>query len=229
MVTMKRILIVEDDDTIALGIRMFLEKKDFSAVSADTISLAIEKLQSKQDFDLVILDLNLPDGSGYDFCNLVKAQKDIPVIFLTVRDEEKDIVKGLDMGADDYIVKPFRLNELLSRINAVLRRTVCRQQQRDILICGNLKLDKTQTKAFYMEDEVSLTAGEYQLLLVMLENKNQTLTRQVLLEKLWDIAGNFVNDNTLTVTMKRLREKLGSGTCIKTVRGIGYRAEDEDE
>ncbi|HEX3077075.1 MAG TPA: response regulator transcription factor [Lachnospiraceae bacterium] len=149
---------------------------------------------------------------------------DIPIIFLTVRDEENDIVKGLDMGADDYITKPFQLPVLLSRMNAVLRRT--KDINCNILTCGEIKVDKTRTIAFYKEQELALTAGEYRLLLVFLENKNQTITRTQLLSKLWDADGYFVNDNTLTVTIKRLREKLCNPSYIKTLRGIGYRMEE---
>ena len=143
---------------------------------------------------------------------------------ILVCDDEKDIVKGLDIGADDYIIKPFQITVLLSRINAVLRRT--KDISQAVLTCGEITLDKTKTKAFCIGQELSLTAGEYRLLTILLENKDQTMTRPQLLDKLWDTDGNYVNDNTLTVTMKRLREKLNNSQCIKTIRGIGYRMED---
>jgi len=148
----------------------------------------------------------------------------VPVIFLTVRDDERDIVQGLDMGADDYIVKPFSLAVLLSRIQAVLRRTGDSGQA--VLTCGEITVDTSRTAAAYGGQPLSLTAGEYRLLTVLLTNKNQTLTRTQLLDKLWDVDGHFVNDNTLTVTMKRLREKLHNPGNIVTLRGIGYRMED---
>lgn len=179
--------------------------------------------------DLILLDWNLPDGNGYEFCSYVKQMSDIPVIFLTVRDDEHDIVQGLDMGADDYIVKPFQLSVVLSRIQAVLRRTGSTAPAAARLTCGALLLDPVKTQVFCGGTEVPVTAGEYRLLLLLLQNKNQTLTRRVLLEKLWDADGDFVNDNTLTVMIKRLREKLGPSSSIKTIRGIGYRLEPDDE
>lgn len=224
-----RILIVEDDETIAFGIQTFLERKQFAIEYADSLALAKQLILNGININLILLDMNLPDGSGFELCALVKQQMDIPIIFLTVRDDEKDIVKGLDMGADDYIVKPFQFSVLLSRINAVLRRTTSNSQSNHLISCGSITLDKNKTQVLSQGQEILLTAGEYRLLLLLLENKNQTLTRTVLLDKLWDSEGDFVNDNTLTVTMKRLREKLGDHSIIKTIRGIGYRAEDGDE
>lgn len=218
----QEILIIEDDDTIAFGIKIFLEKNNFIVYHAENIIKAKEIYNNK---DLIILDLNLPDGNGYDFCKYIKSKTDIPIIFLTVRDDEEDIVKGLDIGADDYITKPFKLSILLSRINAVLRRTN-KQEKKDILKCGNITLNKAKTTAYLKSKEINLTAGEYRLLLMFIENKNRTLARNILLEKLWDTDGNFISDNTLTVTIKRLREKLGNTTQIKTIRGIGYRLEN---
>ncbi len=218
----QEILIIEDDDTIAFGIKVFLEKKGFRVYHAENITEA-EKIYVNKD--LIILDLNLPDGNGYDFCTYIKSKTDIPIIILTVRDEEEDIVKGLDIGADDYITKPFKLSILFSRINAVLRRTN-KSEQRDILKCGNITLNKSKTTAYIKGKEINLTAGEYRLLLMFIENKNRTLARNILIEKLWDTYGNFISDNTLTVTIKRLREKLDNTTQIKTIRGIGYRLEN---
>jgi DNA-binding response OmpR family regulator len=229
MTNTRRILIVEDDETIAFGIQTFLERKQFIIEYADSLALAKQLILNGINIELILLDMNLPDGSGFELCALVKQQMDIPIIFLTVRDDEKDIVKGLDMGADDYIVKPFQFSVLLSRINAVLRRTASNPPSNHLISCGSITLDKSKTQVFNHEQEVILTVGEYRLLLLLLENKNRTLTRAVLLDKLWDSEGDFVNDNTLTVTMKRLREKLGDHSIIKTIRGIGYRAEDGDE
>jgi len=220
---MFNILLIEDDDTIALGIKSFLKKKDFHVIHRDSLKKGRELFDT--DIDLVLLDLNLPDGSGYDFCQYIKEIKDIPVIFLTVRDEERDIVKGLDIGGDDYITKPFKFSVLLSRMNAVLRRTVNQQKREAVLTCKDIKIVKSQTKVYKNGCEVLVTVGEYNLLLLLFENKNRTLTRSTLLAKLWDIDGDFVNDNTLSVAIKRLREKLGDKDIIKTVRGIGYRVE----
>ncbi|MCC0637907.1 MULTISPECIES: response regulator transcription factor [unclassified Clostridioides] len=219
---MAKILLLEDDDTIAFGIKASLEKKNHVVCCYSTITEAKKKFD--KDINLILLDLNLPDGIGYEFCKYVKNIRDIPVIFLTVRDDEKDIVQGLDMGADDYVVKPFLLSVLQSRINAVLRRT--HSNTTSTLTCENIRLNKDEVKVYLDNIEISLTAGEYKLLLSLMENKNKALTRAKLLEMLWDIDGNFVNDNTLTVTIKRLREKLKNPSCIKTLRGIGYRMED---
>lgn len=219
---MAKILLLEDDDTIAFGIKASLEKKKHVVCCYSTITEAKKKFD--KDIDLILLDLNLPDGIGYEFCKYVKNIRDTPVIFLTVRDDEKDIVQGLDMGADDYVVKPFLLSVLQSRINAVLRRT--QYNTTSTLTCENIKLNKDEVKVYLDNIEIPLTAGEYKLLLSLMENKNKALTRAKLLEMLWDIDGNFVNDNTLTVTIKRLREKLKNPSCIKTLRGIGYRMED---
>lgn len=219
---LKKILIIEDDETIQFALQTTLYKNGFKPVCA--LNLEEGKKKLSDSISLILLDWNLPDGTGSEFCHYAKAQRDVPIIFLTVRDEEKDIVQGLDMGADDYIVKPFQLSILLSRIKAVLRRTKVIDQS--VLGCGDITLHKDKTTVFCNGKKIGLTAGEYRLLTVLLENKNQTLTRSQLLNKLWDTEGNFVNDNTLTVTMKRLREKLNNPTCIKTIRGIGYRMED---
>lgn len=221
---MVTILIIEDDDTIAFGIKSFLLKNNYRVIHGKNLELGKELL--KIDIDLILLDLNLPDGSGFDFCKYVKKIKDIPIIFLTVRDEESTIIKGLDMGGDDYITKPFKLSVLQSRITAVLRRTLKQQIKEDVLWCKNIKVIKSQTRVYKNNNEIELTVGEYNLLLQLIENKNKTLTRAVLLENLWDIHGEFVNNNTLSVAIKRLRSKLEDEAFIKTVRGIGYRLED---
>lgn len=224
---MPHILLLEDDETIAFGIERAMKKEGSTTVWCRTLKEAQSCLDEKTD--LVLLDLNLPDGNGFSFCRQVKAfDVTLPVIFLTVRDDEKDIVRGLDMGADDYIVKPFLLSVLSSRIRAVLRRS-SRTVEKGMLICGDISMDTEKLKAYIGTAEVVLTAGELRLLRVLLENKNQAITRNRLLELLWDADGNFVNDNTLTVTMKRLREKLGNPKQIQTLRGIGYRMEENAE
>ena len=175
-------------------------------------------------FDLVILDVNLPDGNGFDLCRIIKqARPELPVIFLTVRSDAKDIVDGFSCGADDYVVKPFELEVLHSRIQALLRRT--RDAAGKYLSCGEISLDREKMQVYRNGAEVPLSPIEYQLLLTLLENKGRTVTRQSFLEKIWDSSGNFVNDNTLTVTMKRLRDKLDAQEHIKTIYGIGYKFE----
>lgn len=221
---MLTIMLVEDDEAIRFALQCFLLKKQVQTICCDTVQQARAALTPA--INLVLLDLNLPDGSGYDLCRIVKTVGDIPVIFLTVRDEEKDIVQGLDMGADDYIVKPFQLSVLWSRINAVLRRTSDNTDDAKLLCCGEIRVDNAASRVWMSGQEVILTAAEYRLLLLLLENKNRTMTRKLLLEQLWDMGGEFVEDNTLTVTMKRLREKLGNPACIRTLRGLGYRMED---
>ncbi|MBU5313995.1 response regulator transcription factor [Tissierella carlieri] len=228
---MKKILLIEDDENISFGIKTYLEKKNFKVEIGDTLAKGKEKFNLS--YDLIILDMNLPDGIGYEFFSFVKSKSHIPIIFLTVRDEDEEIVKGLDLGADDYITKPFKLSILESRINTVLRRVKRDNTSEDILFCKDLKLIKSQTKAFKNNEEINITGREYKLLEMFMENQNQTLTREFILERLWDIEGDFVNDNTLTVTIKRLREKVEDNwsrpMIIKTIRGIGYRMESEYE
>ncbi len=224
---MTKILLVEDDENISFGIRAALSRKGYECTSCTTIEEAKDLFAPS--FQLILLDLNLPDGTGYDFCRWVKEQSQTPIIFLTVRDDVKDITKGLDMGADDYITKPFHVAVLESRIAAVLRRVPdekdVKEKQRT-LTCGDICLDQEKMQVYLDGEPVDLTALEYRLLYVMLENKGRTLPRNLILEKLWDAEGNFVNDNTLTVTVKRLRKKLEDTKYIVTIRGIGYRMEE---
>lgn len=221
---MLTILLVEDDETISFAIKRFFVQKQVQTICCTTIEQARASLTPA--IGLALLDLNLPDGNGYDLCRTIKSMADIPVIFLTARDEEQDIVQGLDMGADDYIVKPFQLSVLWSRIGAVLRRTADSADGATLLCCGEIRADNAASRVWSGGQEVSLTVGEYRLLLALLQNKNRTMTRAALLERLWDMGGEFVADNTLTVTMKRLREKLHNPACIRTLRGLGYRMED---
>lgn len=183
-----------------------------------------------QAFDLVLLDVSLPDGNGFSICAEIKKEYEIPVIFLTASGDEYSVVAGLDMGADDYIAKPFRPRELISRIRSVLRR--CKKEQR-ILSCGDLKVNVSSATVTKGEKELFLSALEYRLLLILLQNKGQILTRNQLLEEIWDASGEYVNDNTLSVYMKRLREKIEenpqSPRLLHTIRGIGYRMENRTE
>lgn len=223
---MVKVLLIEDDEAIAFGIQTGLTSKGYEVIWEESASQGESSFGRDPSFNVVLLDLNLPDGNGYEVCRQLKKCRDVPVLFLTVRDDEQDIVTGLDIGADDYIVKPFQLSVLESRIRAVLRRT--QKEEGNFLCCGSILLDRAKTVAFANGEKVPLTAGEYRLLLVLMENKGHTLTRSRILEKLWDQQGAFVNDNTLTVTMKRLREKLGHPPHIQTLRGIGYRMEETE-
>lgn len=231
MKDLRKILLIEDDENISFGIKTYLEKDDFKVDIEENLARGKKKFNLK--YDLIILDMNLPDGTGYDFFSFVKSQSNIPIIFLTVVDEEEEIVKGLDLGADDYITKPFKLSILKSRINTVLRRVKRDKTLMDTLFCKDLKLIKSQTKIFKENKEIDITSREYKLLELFMENQNQTLTRELIIKRLWDIDGDFINDNTLTVTIKRLREKIednpNNPIIIKTIRGMGYRMENRYE
>ena len=220
---MTKILLVEDDETIAFGIKSSVKRKGYMCTSCASAGQAKDLFA--EGFQLILLDLNLPDGSGYDFCKWVKEREDTPVIFLTVCDDVKDITRGLDMGADDYVTKPFHIAVLESRIAAVLRRTS--GDGGNVLSCGNIQLDREKMQVMVDGQSVDATALEYRLLEVLMENKGRTLPRNLILDKLWDTEGNFVNDNTLTVTVKRLRRKLMDTGYIVTIRGIGYRMEEK--
>ncbi|WP_170006416.1 response regulator transcription factor [Bacillus fonticola] len=226
-----KILVVEDDKTIASGLEYSLQQDDFSTVICHDFSTAKKTwAEEKASIDLCLLDLSLPGGSGYELCQIVKQQADIPVIFLTAIDDEVNVVMGLDMGADDYITKPFRVRELISRIKSVLRRYQKHSVVKTVIEIGRVQLNTLEGKVCKDGSDVPLTALEYRLLLIFANHVGQVLTRNQLLEQIWDVAGDFVNDNTLTVYIKRLREKLEDNpqnpTLIKTVRGLGYKVGD---
>lgn len=218
------IFLLEDDSAIGVALRYSLESEGYSVTLAKSIAEA-NAIIAEQTFSLYILDLTLPDGSGYDICKTVKARGDYPVIFLTAYDDEANVVMGFDLGADDYIAKPFRLKELLARIKSVLRR-YSKETAGGIINIQNIRINTNEARVFKNGEEVILTAMEYRLLLTMLHNRGIVLTRNKLLEDIWDVAGDFVNDNTLTVYIKRLRGKIedhpATPTIIKTVRGMGY-------
>lgn len=222
---MKTILLIEDNETIVMGLKYSLEQEGFKVISALNMSES-KKILEQEEINLVLLDIGLPDGNGFDICKEIKQKQDIPVIFLTAQDEETSVVLGLDLGADDYIVKPFRTRELISRINSVLRRYGKKEESSNIIQYKNIKIDINKAVVFKDNEEIFLTSLEYKILLLLFTNQNRLITREQLLERIWDIAGNFVNDNTLTVYIKRIREKLGDDTIIKTVRGLGYRVGD---
>ena len=226
---MTKILLVEDDSQIAAYLGELLRAEGFDTQISGSNKEAGECLLA-QAFDLVLLDVSLPDGNGFSICAEVKREYEIPVVFLTASGDEYSVVAGLDMGADDYIAKPFRPRELISRIRSVLRR--CKKEQR-ILSCGDLRVNVSSATVTKGEKELFLSALEYRLLLLLLQNKGQILTRNQLLEEIWDASGEYVNDNTLSVYMKRLREKIEenpqSPRLLHTIRGIGYRMEDRAE
>lgn len=226
-----KILLVEDDRTIASGLEYSLQQDEYETVLCYDASSAVQVLHHQlPELTLCIFDLSLPDGSGYDLCKIVKERSDIPVIFLTAIDDEVNVVMGLDMGADDYITKPFRIRELLSRIKSVLRRYQKQAQPQTYIELGNVRINTLEGKVYKNGEEVLLTALEYRLLLIFTNHIGQVLSRTQLLERIWDVAGDFVNDNTLSVYIKRLREKLEDNPqepkLIKTVRGLGYKVGD---
>lgn len=222
---MRKILLVEDNDTIVMGLKYSLEQEEFEVISAKNTKESKEKLKQEK-VDLILLDVSLPDGNGFEICKEIKQNLDIPVIFLTAQDEETSVVLGLDLGADDYIVKPFRTRELISRINSVLRRYGKKEGNSGIIQYKNIKIDTNKAVVYKDNEEIIFTSLEYKILLLLFSNQNKLITREQLLERIWDVAGNFVNDNTLTVYIKRIREKLEEETIIKTVRGLGYRVGD---
>ena len=221
-----KVLIVEDDVSILMGLKFCLEQEGFVVDTASLGKDALEKV--KNGFDLVLLDLNLPDMNGFEILEQIK---DIPVIFLTANDEEVSIVQGLDMGAEDYITKPFRTRELISRMKAVLRRRNALSASKIYL--HNLVIDPKQAKVLKNNQEIFLTTMEYKILLILATNPNVVFTREKLLADIWDVDEEYVNDNTLTVYIKRLREKIEDNPnqpkIILTVRGIGYKIGDKSD
>lgn len=219
---MSKLLLVEDDETIVENLCVFLQQEGFFVESVFGQKQAIELLEEKY-YDLVLLDISLADGNGFAICSYIKQNKDIPVIFLTASGDEYSVVTGLDMGADDYISKPFRPRELVSRIGVVLRRS---GKASAVLESGGITIDTGKAVVKRDGNEIFLSALEYRILLILFQNKGMILSREKLLEAIWDVAGDFVNDNTLTVYIKRLREKIekepAKPEIIKTIRGMGY-------
>lgn len=218
------IFLLEDDSAIGIGLSYSLKNEGYGVTVAKTVKEALKVIKEKS-FSLYILDLTLTDGSGYDVCTEIKKSGDLPVIFLTAYDDEVNVIMGLELGADDYISKPFRVKELLARIKTVLRR-YNKDTADGIINIGNIKINTNEAKVYRNSQEIILTAMEYRLLLTFINNRGIVLTRQKLLEDIWDVAGDFVNDNTLTVYIKRLRDKIeedpANPSVIKTVRGLGY-------
>lgn len=224
-----KLFVLEDDAAIGMGLSYSLKNEGYDVTVAKNVKSAYEIL-NKETFSLYILDLTLPDGSGYDVCREIKKSGDFPVIFLTAYDDEVNVVMCLELGADDYISKPFRVKELLARIKSVLRR-YSKDSPDGIVSVGSIKVNTNKAKIYKNGAEIILTAMEYKLLLIFINNRGKVLSRQRLLEDIWDVAGDFVNDNTLTVYIKRLRDKIEEDPAkpqiIKTVRGLGYIIDDE--
>ena len=220
---MGRILLLEDDTMIASGILYALESEGYETNHATRIKDA-RSLIEHYNFDLAIIDMQLPDGTGFDVSEIFQNNA-TSVIFLTVVDDENTIVRAFDEGAQDYIVKPFRIRELLARVRRILSANIKNGEKDNIIYMGHAVIHTDEAKVYVNDKIIELTALEYRLLLIFASNKGILLKRQQILDKIWDADGNFVEDNTLTVYVKRLREKLGEAIHIETVRGMGYRVD----
>ena len=226
------VLVVEDDEIIAEGLAISLEQEGYQVLKAETQAKALELLESDAEIDISLLDINLPDGDGYTVCKQIRKKSRMPIIFLTACDDEIHTVLALEQGADDYISKPFRIRELLARMKAILRRSGAyadtQEKDKSIISVGDAKVNIHTAKVYREDEEIVLTAMEYKLLLIFIQHRGENISRQQILSQIWDDAGDFVNDNTLSVYIKRLRKKLGDSEdsqLIQTVRGIGYRME----
>ena len=224
-----KVLLVEDDAIISEGLQYSLRQEGYEVVTAATVAAALELIRSGCVWDFCLLDVMLPDGDGYAVCREIRKNSQAPILFLTACDDEIHTVMALEQGADDYITKPFRIRELMARMKAILRRTEQNgRADMSLISVGNNQVNLQVGKVYCGNEEIILTAMEYKLLLIFLNHRGQTLTRQQILNDIWDAVGDYVNDNTLSVYIKRLRKKLGDsqeGQIIKTVRGIGYRLE----
>ncbi|RXM78618.1 DNA-binding response regulator [Clostridium tetani] len=222
---MNRILLLEDDEALALGIEFTLRDEGFSVTRCASVEEAID-IFNKGKFDLLILDVMLPDGNGYDVCKYVRGISEVPIIFLTACDDEVNIILGLDIGADDYITKPFRVRELISRIKAIQRRFKSIENSKNILKCKDLILNTETAKLESKGEEIILSAQEYKLILIFMTNAKKVMSREEILNKLMEGEGAYFDTNTLSVYIKRIRDKIeedsSSPKYIKTKRGIGY-------
>ena len=226
---MNRLLLLEDDPGLIDGLVYSLRKNGYDVDVARTAGEAILRLPKIGSYDLLILDVTLPDGTGFDVCEKVRGQnRAIPIIFLTASDEEVNVIRGLDSGGDDYITKPFRLGELCSRIRALLRRAgISSSEKENILVSGDITIDLLGSRVLLNGRQLELTGAEYRLLCLLVKNAARVVARDRILEALWDDTGNFVDDNTLSVYIRRLREKVESDPSrpehLITVRGFGYQ------
>ena len=226
---MSKILLLEDDISLVDGLKYSLKKNGFDVEVARTVCEAIKYLAEISKYDLLILDVTLPDGTGFEVCEKVRKQnQQIPIIFLTASDEEVNIIRGLDSGGDDYVTKPFKLGELCSRIRALLRRAGVSNVEKSVSIeCGDITIDLLGNSVSMKDRILDLTSAEYRLLCLLVRNANRVITRDIILNELWDDTGNFVDDNTLSVYVRRLREKVEADPShpehLITVRGFGYQ------
>lgn len=220
---MKTILLVEDNEDIKKGLDYLLMQNEFLLLYAKNLCEAKKIIQSKK-YDLVLLDVTLPDGDGFNFYKEMKKQIQVPVIFLTAKDLEDDVVCGLELGAVDYITKPFRNRELILRIHNALKNS---KETTKVIYIKDIEIYVESMKIVRNQKEIELTPLEYKIFLMLVENANRVISREAILDCIWDESSNFVNDNTLTVYIKRIREKLESDTIIKTIKGIGYRVDKE--
>lgn len=229
---MSNILLLEDDSSLIDGLVYSLKKNGFDLEVARTVQEAKARLAKGHPFDLLLFDVTLPDGTGFEVCETVRAEHDMtPIIFLTAADEETSIIRGLDDGGDDYITKPFKLGELCSRIRALIRRSTIQERGAAARLCsGPVVIDQMAGKAFLNGNLLDLTGAEYRLLCLLVLHRGQILTRSAILDALWDGNGSFVDDNTLSVYIRRLREKVEADPSrpeyLRTVRGLGYRWEE---
>ncbi|AIY08789.1 transcriptional regulator [Paenibacillus polymyxa] len=223
---MNRILLVEDDDNLVFGIEYTLTSEGYAVVLAGSLEEARKALKT-DDVDLILLDINLPDGSGYDLCREIRALSQVPIIFLTALDEETNVVAGLDLGADDYMTKPLRTKELLSRMKAVLRRNHKPTYEPNRWISDDIEVRVLEGIVLKYNQELLLTGLEYRLLLMLMTHPKQICSRSIILNSLWDISGEFIDNNTLSVHIRRLREKIEDVPAVPryiiTVRGVGYK------
>ena len=219
------ILVLDDEKEIADLVEVYLKNENYNVFKFYDSKEALKCIEN-QKLDVAILDVMIKDVDGFEICKMIRDKGlNFPVIMLTAKIEDKDKIQWLTLGADDYIVKPFRTRELISRIKSVLRR-YGKKEENNIIQYKDIKIDTISAKVYKNNKEIIFTSLEYRILLMLFTNQNKLITREQLLEKIWDIAGNFVNDNTLTVYIKRIREKLEDDSIIKTVRGLGYRIGD---
>lgn len=215
-----KILLIEDNKIIAKGLIYSLTANGYEVEHCLTCGETIAK--SGEDYSLMIIDVSLPDGNGFDLYQEIKRYNSTPAIFLTALDDEDNIVKGLELGAEDYITKPFSTRELLARIRRITNRNI----SKNVIVIGDITADLESMTVKKNDSIIELTALEYRIFSMLIQNLGKTVTREIILEKIWDISGSFVNDNTLTVYIKRIRQKLDTD-LIKTVKGIGYRMEKQ--
>lgn len=217
-----KILLVEDNKSIIKGLEYAFAQNGYSCEYCLSLDEAVRK--APFNYDVAVLDIMLPDGNGFDLFKKIRRYSDLPVIFLTAVDDEDSVVNGLELGADDYITKPFSTRELIARI----KRVANKNSKKNIITVSGVTLDLDKSAVFENGKQLELTALEYKLLSLLMQNVGKVVTRELIFEKIWDVSGNFVNDNTLTVYIKRIRKKLDAD-IIKTVKGMGYQVAEDSE